>query len=74
MARLKAKPNNQQSTESVVSSSSSIKLNEFNKPIIAKLKAGVKLQVTERVAEKQGLFRIEIVSFLYNKLLLFVVF
>lgn len=27
---------------------------ELNKPIIAKLKAGAKLQVTERVAEKQG--------------------
>lgn len=29
---------------------------ELNKPIIAKLKAGVKLQVTERVAEKQGTY------------------
>ena len=67
MMRLKAKSNcvtnNQQSTESVVSSNSSLKSNEFTKPIIAKLKAGVKLHVTERVAEKQGLFRIETNSF-----------
>ena len=27
---------------------------EVNKPLIAKLKAGVKLQVTERVSENQG--------------------
>ncbi|KAI8129455.1 Regulator of G-protein signaling loco [Lucilia cuprina] len=57
MLRLKNKPyasNNQQhSMEANVSSNSSQTSNEFNKPIIAKLKAGVKLQVTERVAEKQ---------------------
>lgn len=62
MIRLKNKQyasNNQQhSTEANVSSNSSQTSNEFNKPIIAKLKAGVKLQVTERVAEKQGLSKI----------------
>lgn len=32
---------------------------DLNKPLIAKLKAGVKLQVTEIVAEKQGMNGIE---------------
>lgn len=51
----------QHSLEANNSSNSSQTSNEFNKPIIAKLKAGVKLQVTERVAEKQG-------KFLYTKI------
>lgn len=70
MMRLKNKnyaSNNQHSTEVNMSSNSSQTSNEFNRPIIAKLKAGVKLQVTERVAEKQGFFNINIVFLIYFK-------
>uniref|UniRef100_A0A1I8NMK1 Regulator of G-protein signaling loco n=2 Tax=Stomoxys calcitrans TaxID=35570 RepID=A0A1I8NMK1_STOCA len=48
------------------SSEGNIAAGDFNKPIIAKLKAGVKLQVTERVAEKQDELLISLKSRLDN--------
>ncbi|XP_075146307.1 regulator of G-protein signaling loco-like isoform X2 [Haematobia irritans] len=49
------------------SSENNIAGNEMNKPIIAKLKAGVKLQVTERVAEKQDELLISLKTRLDNQ-------